>query len=111
MVYSNAVEKTLKNLASVSLFFLIVTGGLQLSSTFLLAQGANSSALLLLSQSLDLPFLLSALLYGSSKFSLSMEDTMGKGKLFFMVCCGLGVVALGAALVLNFTFADAQLFG
>lgn len=105
------MEKTLKNLASVSLFFLIITGGLQLSSTFLLAQGATGSALSLLSKSMDLPFLLSALLYGSARFSLSMEDMTGKGKLFFMLCCGGSALVLGAALFLNFSFADAQLFG
>ncbi len=111
MSYSGAVEKTLKNLASVSLFFLIVTGGLHLSSTFLVAQGAENATLSLLFQSLDLPFLLSALLYGSAKFSLSMEDATGKGKLAFTLCCVFTGLVLCSALFVNFTFSDAQLFG
>lgn len=111
MSYTLSVEKTLKNLASVSLFFLILVGGVHLSATFLLMQGAQNKTLELLFQTLDLPFLLSALLYGSAKFSLSMEEATGKGKAVFVACTLLSTVLLSGALFINFAFLDVNLFG
>ena len=105
------MEKTLKSLASVSLFFLIVVGGTHLSATFLLVQGAENETLALLFKSLDLPFLLSALLYGSAQFSLLMQDATGKGKPAFIASCVLSVFVLSTALFINFAFPDVQLFG
>lgn len=111
MVYSGPVENTLKNLASVSLLFLILTGGVHLSATLLVVQGEENQTLNLIYQSLDLPLLLSALLYGSSRFSLSMEEATGKGKAFFILCCVISAVVLGVAIFINFAFPDAQLIG
>ncbi len=104
------MQKTLQNLASVSLLFLVVTGGLHISSTFLLLQGVENHTLTLLFNSLDLPFLLSALLYGSAKFSLSMEDIAEKGRSTFFACMGLSGMVLLAALYMNFISPNAQLF-
>ena len=111
MVYTHAVEKTLKNLASVSLFLLVIVGGAHLSATFLIMQGAKNETLILLFQTLDLPFLLSALTYGSAKFSLSMEEATGKGKAFFILSVLLSTVILGSAIFINFAFLDAKLLG
>lgn len=111
MVYTLAVEKTLKNCASVSLFFVVLMGGAHISATFLLMQGANNPTLVLLFNTLDLPFLLSALLYGSSKISLAMEEATGKGKTVFIICTVLSTIILGSAAFLNFAFLDANLFG
>ncbi|QQR55246.1 hypothetical protein IPG41_01660 [Candidatus Peregrinibacteria bacterium] len=104
------MEKTLKNLASVSLLFLVLTGGLHLSATFLWIQGEQNATLKLFSQSLDLPFLLSALLYGSTRFSLSMEEATNKGKVFFIACSLVSALILSVALFTNFAFPDASLF-
>ncbi len=111
MSYTLAMEKTLKSLASVSLFFLILVGGAHLSATFLLMQGAENKTLELLFQTLDLPFLLSALIYGSAKFALAMEEATGKGKTVFVLCSLLSTVVLSSALFINFAFSDAKLFG
>lgn len=111
MVYTHAMEKTLKNLASVSLLFVILIGGAHISSTFLLMQGTQNKTLELLFNTLDLPFLLSALLYGSTTFSLSMEEATGKGKAVFIVCTILSAVILSGAIFLNFAYLDAQLIG
>lgn len=104
------MQKTLQNLASVSLLFLVVTGGIHISSTFLLLQGVENHTLTLLFHSLDLPFLLSALLYGSAKLSLSMEDIAEKGRSAFFACMGLSSVVLLLALYMNFISSNVQLF-
>lgn len=105
------MEKTLKNLASVSLFFLVITGGAHLSASFLLIQGNQSELLMILAQSLDLPFLLSALLYGSARFSLALEEATGKGKIALILCSIFSLLMLSTALFVNFAFPDVQLLG
>lgn len=89
----------------------MLVGGAHLSTTFLLIQGNETQLLNILAQSLDLPFLFSALLYGSAKFSLTIEEATGKGKLSFIACSALSIVILGTALFVNFAFPDVQLLG
>ena len=103
------MQKTLENLSAVSLFFFIALGGLHISSTFLLAEGVRDSTIQLLFNGLDLPFLTVALLYGSSRLALSMEEVDEKGKATFIACSIFSLVILFAALYINFAFPDVQL--
>lgn len=110
VVYNRTMQKTLENLSSVSLFFFIVLGGMHMSSAFLLAEGVRSSSVSLLFNALDLPFLGIALLYGSTRLSLAMEEATEKGKAVFMVCSVFSGIIFAGALYINFAFPDVQLF-
>jgi hypothetical protein len=103
------MQKTLENLSSVTLFFFIVLGGLHMSSAFLLAEGLESSNISLLFNALDLPFLMVALLYGSSRLALAMEEATEKGKPVFVLCSVFSAVVLAGALYINFAFPDVNL--
>lgn len=103
------MQKTLENLSSVALFFFIALGGLHISSAFLLAEGVRNSSVELLFKGLDLPFLMIALLYGSARLALSMEEVDEKGKATFIACSVFSAVILFAALYINFAFPDVQL--
>ena len=109
VVYTRAMQKTLENLSSIALFFFIALGGLHMSSIFLVAEGVATPTITLLFQALDLPFLLVALLYGSARLSLAMEEATEKGKACFILCSFLSVVILNGALYINFALADVQL--
>lgn len=104
------MQKTLENLSSVTLFFFAALGGIQLSSTFLLVEGVKNSTISLLFHSLDLPFLLVAMVYGSARLSLAMEEAAEKGKATLTLCSVAAAFVLIVALYLNFAFPDAQLF-
>ncbi len=104
------MQKTLQSLASVSFLFFVVLGGLHVSSSLLIAQGVINPADTLLFNALDLPFLLSALLYGSAQLSLTLEDIVGNLKVPFVICSALSVAVFAGALYLNFGFPDANLF-
>ena len=104
------MQKTLENFSSVALFFLVALGGLHLSSAFLLAEGIQEKNLLLIFNSLDLPFLLVALIYGSTRLSLVMEDASEKGRACLAFCAVLSSFIMVGALVLNFALPNAQLF-
>jgi len=104
------MEKTLKSVSYVSFFFFIIFGGLHISSSFLAVQGVDQELNLLLFKTLDLPFLLVALIYGTSKLSLTVNGLTGKLKaplIGFSVAAGLLFII---ALYFNFILPDASLF-
>ncbi|MFA5792998.1 MAG: hypothetical protein WC897_03970 [Candidatus Gracilibacteria bacterium] len=105
------MQKTLQNLGSASFVFLIIFGGLHISSSILIAEGTNNTIVSFLFNSLDLPFLLSALLYGISRISLNAEQVTGNAKTTLIICTALGVAIFCSALYLNFALPDAKLFG
>lgn len=104
------MQKTLENFSSVALFFLVALGGLHLSSAFLLAEGIQEKNLLLIFNSLDLPFLMVALIYGSTRLALVMEDASEKGRASLAFCAVLSSFIMIGALYLNFALPNAQLF-
>jgi hypothetical protein len=103
------MHSTLKSISYVSLFFLMILGGLHLSSTILVSQGIQSETLSLLSKTLDLPFLFVALIYGTSRASLSLEDITGNLKMPLIIFSSLSGALLMLALILNFGIPDAPL--
>lgn len=109
-LYNNHMQKTLQNLAQTSLIFLVIFGGLHICSSFLVIGNVENRILLILFNSLDLPFLLSALIYGSTKLSLTFEKITGDPKKAFIVCSAISVALFATALYLNFALPDAKLF-
>lgn len=81
-----------------------------MSSAFLLAEGIQNSNLSLLFNALDLPFLMIALIYGSTRLSLAMEEAAENGKTVFAICSVFSGIVLAGAIYINFAFPDVQLF-
>lgn len=104
------MQKTLQNLAHVSLFFFVVLGGLHISASLLLANGAVDRVDSLLFNALDLPFLFAALVYGSARFSLALENLTGNLKVPVIVCGSFSFLVFVGALYFNFGLTDANLF-
>ena len=104
------MQKTLQSIASVSFIFFVVLGGLHISTSLLLAQDVLNPATTLLWNALDLPFLMAALLYGTSRLSLTLEDITGNLKIPFALSGMAALIIFGFALYLNFGFPDANLF-
>jgi hypothetical protein len=103
------MQKTLQNLSSVSLVFLAVTGGLHISAAILISEKVSSTFNLIIWNALDMPFLLSALLYGTARISLAFENITGSAKTALIVCSALSGIVLLGALFLNFLIPDAKL--
>lgn len=104
------MEKTLKNLAQVSLIFLVIFGGLHISSSFLVAEGSQNRIILILFNTLDLPFLLAALIYGCTRLATAIGQMNGNARNAFLVCSVFSAIIFCAALYLNFALPDAKLF-
>lgn len=104
------MQKTLHSLASVSFLFFVVLGGLHISTALLISQNVVNSADVLLFNALDLPFVLSALLYGTSQLSLTLENITGNLKLPVAVLGMISLAVFSGVLYLNFAFPDVSLF-
>jgi hypothetical protein len=104
------MQKTLQSIADVSLLFFVVFGGLHIGASLMLAQGISSRVDVLIFNALDLPFLLSALLYGTARFSLALEEITGNLKIPVIVCSVFSTTVFLGALYLNFVLPDANLF-
>lgn len=104
------MQKTLQSIAGVSFLFFVVLGGLHISTSLLLAQDVINTPTHLIWNALDLPFLLAALLYGTSQLSLSLEDITGSLKIPFALSSTAALIVFGLALYINFGFPDASLF-
>ena len=101
------MQKTVHSVAQVAFFFFVGFGLVQMSAAFLVAQGVGGPLAQLLFNTLDLPFLLAALVYGTAQLSLKLEDLTGNLE-WPLVICSLGSLVLFlAALSINFLFLDA----
>lgn len=104
------MQKLVQNIARVSLFFFVVFGGMHISASLLLANGVVDPVDALIFNGLDLPFLFSALVYGSARLSLELELITGQVRVPLMVCSGFSLVIFCGALYFNFALPDAKLF-
>jgi uncharacterized protein with PQ loop repeat len=107
--YTLLMQKTLQSTASVSLLFFVVFGGLHISASLLLAEGITNRVDTLFFNALDLPFLLAALVYGTSRFSLALEGLTGNLKTPLLICSSVSLVLFLGALYFNFGLSDANL--
>lgn len=100
------MQKTLKNIGEIAFPFLVVLGFIHLSSVFLVAQGVTDRLGWILFQTLDLPFIFVALLYGMSKLALTLEEATGNLKVPTAICTSFGVLLFLIALYFNFALTD-----
>lgn len=95
---------TVLNVKKVSLLLFLVLMGTHLASTLLLARGATTPTLTLLSETLDIPALIAGLLYGFTSAKLYLEETGRSTHLFDPIAGALAGLILIGAIYLNFIF-------
>lgn len=104
------MQKTLKSVSEISFFFFLVFGALHIVSSILIAKGILERSDWILFNSFDLPFLLAALVFGSSRLSLSLFNILGESKAPVVALSFVSVCVFGFALYINFLVPDAVLF-
>ena len=93
---------TLDNIKKVSLLFFIIFGGTHLVSSLMLANNYFSDTMRLLNGTLDIPAILSGLLYGFISLKIYMEDLGKPTKNFDLVGGVLGGIIVLALIYVNF---------
>lgn len=103
------MQKTIQSISQISFFFFLIFGLLHISASFLVAQHIVNRTDWFVFNTIDLPFLFSALLYGTSRLSLTLGDIFGNEKIPFVILAAISICLFLFALYLNFIFPDAKL--
>lgn len=103
------MHKALENTSAVAFKFFIVLGGLHITSSLLIARGILNLPDWLIFNVLDLPFLFVALVYGSCRLSLGLENITGNVKIPLLVTSVISLLLFAGAIYINFIFPDASL--
>ncbi len=82
---------------------------MHVAASFLVAQNLINDWDKLIFNVFDLPFLLSALIFASSRLSIRMGNIFGSEKAAFIVLSILSIILFLFALYLNFLIPDAKL--
>ncbi|MFT7183902.1 MAG: hypothetical protein ACI9QC_000227 [Oceanicoccus sp.] len=102
------MEKSIRSLSHISLLFFFIFGALHLGASMLMMQGVDTKFTLIAVNVLDLPFLMAALIYGTTRLTMHIGDITGKVKLSFIVCSACALVLFLIALYFNFILPDVQ---
>jgi hypothetical protein len=95
------MEKTLLNIKKVSLIFFVVTGILHLGSSLLIANGIWLKQAFILNKTMDIPLILTGLLYGLSALRLSLTNAEKTHKILDIFLISIIIVALIALIAIN----------
>lgn len=102
------MENTLRSVSHISFFFFCVFGALHIAASMLMVQELDSGFMTLVYQSMDLPFLLAGLVYGTSRLSTHVGHITGTQKIPLIVCGAISAVLFLIALYFNFALPDVQ---
>ncbi|MFH1298395.1 MAG: hypothetical protein ABII07_01085 [Patescibacteria group bacterium] len=100
------MPKTLENINKISFLFFAILGTTHILSMLMLANNCLPQAANLLFRTLDLPFLLSTLIYGGSALQLSLRKIGLHGKILSLILIILLSAIFALTLYLNFFFPD-----
>lgn len=103
------MEKRIENISAIAFYFFVVLGFLHISASILVSQGITGKFVFILFQTLDLPFLAAALVYGTTQFSLRARDISGGLKLPLIICGAVSILLFLLALYFNFAIPDAAI--
>lgn len=91
--------ETTKNIQKVSLFFFIGIGLLHILSGLFIANGHFKEHSIIINRILDLPFLITALLYGASSIKINLQSESEKTDNTIIITC---IVLILIAFYINF---------
>jgi len=98
-------EKT-RSLQKIAIIFFITSGVLHLGSSILLAGNILTNAASLFHKTMDIPFILSGLIYALTSLRLRFTDENSNHKTLDIVGVSVIILALIALLAINIFFAD-----
>ncbi len=95
------MESTLNNIKKVSLIFFIITGILHLGSSLLIANMLFLKQAYILNKTMDVPLVLTGLLYGLSSLRLSLTNPTKPHKILDIFLISIIIIALIGLIIIN----------
>lgn len=98
--------ETIKNIKKVSLIFFVITGFLHLGSSVFIANNAALKTAEIINKTMDIPFILTGLLYGFSSLRINLSDPEKNHKTLDIVLISVIIVILLAVIGINIFVVD-----
>jgi hypothetical protein len=95
------MEQTITNIKKVSLIFFIITGALHLGSSLLIANELFLKEAFILNKTMDVPLVLTGLLYGFASIRLMLTDPKKGHNVLDIFLLTVIVLALGGLIYVN----------
>ncbi|MFH1284438.1 MAG: hypothetical protein ABIH78_02505 [Candidatus Peregrinibacteria bacterium] len=95
------MKSTITNIKKVSLIFFIITGLLHLGSAMFISNGLHLKEALIVNKTMDIPFILTGLIYGFSSLRLSLTDPEKHHKLLDVSLISIIIIVLAGLVVIN----------
>jgi hypothetical protein len=95
------MEQTLTNIKKVALIFFIITGLLHLGSSLLIANGLFLKQAFILNKTMDVPLVLTGLLYGFASLRLMLTDPNKNHKILDITLMSIIVLVLAGLIFIN----------
>ena len=97
---------TILNIKKVSLIFFIITGILHLGSSVLIANQLFLKEAHILNRTMDIPFLITGLIYGISSLRISLSDTTKPHKTLDIISISAIILVLIGLILINILLPD-----
>jgi len=97
---------TILNIKKVSLVFFVATGIIHLGSSALIANELFLKQALIINKIMDVPFVLTGLVYAFASLRLSLTDTQNPHKTLDIALMAILVVIVIGLIIVNLTFPD-----
>lgn len=98
--------KTIDNIKKVSLVFFIVTGIVHLGSSMLIANEYLLKEATIANTVMDVPFVITGMLYGFASLRLSLTDPRKNHKVLDIILISITIITLIALVLLNILIPD-----
>jgi len=95
------MEQTLTNIKKVALIFFIITGLLHLGSSLLIANELYLKQAFILNKTMDVPLILTGMLYGFASLRLALTDTNKNHKILDIILMSVIVLVLAGLIFIN----------
>jgi hypothetical protein len=100
------IKPTIINIKKISLLFFLLFGAVHLISSALLTNNLFYKQSLIVNQTLDIPFILTGLLYAFSSIRLSFTDNEEPHKTLDIFLIAIIIAALITIISVDFIFSD-----
>jgi len=97
---------TIQNIKKVALVFFLMTGLAHLSSSALIANDLFLKEAYIASKTLDIPFILTGLIYGFSSLRITLADPESDHKRLDIILIAIIILVLAGLIAVNLIFPD-----
>ena len=101
--------QTIQNIKKVALIFFVMTGLLHLGSGIFIANNLFFKEALILNNVMDIPFIITGLIYGFASLRLSLSDPNRKHKILDISLIIIIMLVLVGLIVINLLYPDSKL--